>query len=81
MTPPPDLIHSDKYSPGAGKPVLGHVVAGDRGGPDMAPKHWRERSAIYNLDKIKTPLLILWGDRDGVRISMADDYQGIRALH
>ncbi len=71
---PPDLIHSDRYSSGGGKPVLGDVVAGDRGGPDMAPDHWRERSAIFNLDKVKTPLLILWGDRDGVRISMADDY-------
>jgi dipeptidyl aminopeptidase/acylaminoacyl peptidase len=71
---PPDLIHSDRYSAGAGRPVLGDVVAGDRGGPDMAPDHWKGRSLIYNLDKVKTPLLLLWGDRDGVRISMADDY-------
>ena len=55
-------------------PVHGDVVAGDRGGPDMAPEHWRERSVIYNLDKVKTPLMLQWGDRDGVRISMADDY-------
>ena len=53
---------------------MGMWWQGDRGGPDMAPDHWRERSAIFNLDKVKTPLLILWGDRDGVRISMADDY-------
>ena len=38
---PPDLIHSERYSGGGGKPVLGDVVAGDRGGPDMAPDHWR----------------------------------------
>ncbi|MBM3925209.1 MAG: S9 family peptidase [SAR202 cluster bacterium] len=71
---PPDLIHSWRMSNGAGKPVLGDVVAGDRGGPDMNPEHWMKRSLIYNIDKVKTPLLILWGDRDGVRISMADDY-------
>jgi len=71
---PPDLIHMWRHRSGAGNPVLGDVLAGDRGGPDMAPEHWQGRSAIYNLDKIKTPLLILWGDRDGVRISMADDY-------
>ncbi|MEE8157889.1 MAG: prolyl oligopeptidase family serine peptidase, partial [Dehalococcoidia bacterium] len=71
---PPDLIHSDTIASGAGKPDLVDVVAGDRGGPDMAPDHWRERSIIYNLDRVKTPLMLLWGDRDGVRISMADDY-------
>jgi dipeptidyl aminopeptidase/acylaminoacyl peptidase len=58
---------------GASKPVHGDVVAGDRGGPDMAPEHWMGRSIFYNLDKVRTPLLVLWGDRDGVRISMADD--------
>jgi dipeptidyl aminopeptidase/acylaminoacyl peptidase len=38
----------------------------------MAPEHWQGRSPIYNLDKIKTPTLLLWGDRDGVRISSCD---------
>ena len=71
---PPDLIHSDRYAGGSGKPVLGDVVAGNRGGPDSAPDHWKSRSTIYNLDKVKTPMLVLWGDRDTVRISMADDY-------
>ena len=69
-----DLIHSYQMKSGASMPVHGDVVAGDRGGPDMAPEHWRERSVIYNLDKVKTPLMLQWGDRDGVRISMADDY-------
>jgi dipeptidyl aminopeptidase/acylaminoacyl peptidase len=71
---PPDLIHMWDYRNGSSKPVLGDVVAGDRGGPDMAPTHWKNRSLIYNLDKVKTPLMLLWGDRDGVRISMVDDY-------
>ena len=55
----PDLIHTYRYSSGAGKPIHGDVVAGDRGGPDMAPDHWRERSLIYNLDKVKTALMLL----------------------
>ena len=29
---------------------------------------------ISNLDKVKTPLMLLWGDRDGASVSMADDY-------
>ena len=43
-------------------------------GPDMAPDHWRESTLITNLDKVKTPLMLLWGDRDGASVSMADDY-------
>ncbi|MBM3926499.1 MAG: S9 family peptidase [SAR202 cluster bacterium] len=68
-----DLIHSYRMKTGASKPVHGDVVAGDRGGPDMAPEHWMGRSIFYNVDKVKTPLLVFWGDRDGVRISMMDD--------
>lgn len=68
-----DLIHSYRMKSGSSMPVHGDVVAGDRGGPDMAPEHWRGRSIFYNLDKVKTPLQVQWGDRDGVRISMADD--------
>jgi dipeptidyl aminopeptidase/acylaminoacyl peptidase len=68
-----DLIHSYRMKSGSSMPVHGDVVAGDRGGPDMAPDHWKGRSIFYNLDKVKTPLQIQWGDRDGVRISMADD--------
>ena len=26
------------------------------------------------MDKVKTPMMLLWGDRDGLRPSMADDY-------
>ena len=68
-----DLIHSYRMKSGSSMPVHGDVVAGDRGGPDMAPEHWKGRSIFYNLDKVKTPLQVQWGDRDGVRISMADD--------
>lgn len=50
------------------------VLAGDRGDLGMAPDHWRESSLITNLDKVKTPLMLLWGDRDGTSVSMADDY-------
>ena len=71
---PPDLVDMYHISPGAGLPDAVDVVGGDRGGPDMAPEHWHGRSPIYNLDKIKTPTLLLWGDRDGVRPSHADDY-------
>ena len=70
----PDLLHTWSHRSGTSRPVLGDVVGGDRGGPDMAPEHWKGRSAIYNLEKIKTPTLLLWGDRDGVRPSHADDY-------
>ncbi|MBM3926637.1 MAG: S9 family peptidase [SAR202 cluster bacterium] len=70
----PDLIHFWRYSAGAGKPVLGDVVAGDRGGPDMAPEHWKGRSLIYNLEKVKTPLLFFWGDRDGYSVAMGDSF-------
>ncbi len=50
-------------------------VGGDRGDPSQAPEHWRERSATYNVDRIKTPILLLWADRDlGVPLSQADEY-------
>ena len=71
---PPDLVHMERYGSAAGRSTLGDVVGGDYGGPDIALDHWMERSPIYNLDNIVTPLLFLWGDRDGVRISMAQDY-------
>ena len=69
---PPDLLDMYHMSSGAGLPDAVDVVGGDRGGPDMAPEHWKGRSAIYNLEKIKTPTLLLWGERDGVRISACD---------
>ena len=71
---PPDLVHMERYGSAAGRSTLGDVVGGDYGGPDIALDHWMERSPVYNLDNITTPLLFLWGDRDGVRISMAQDY-------
>ena len=72
---PTDLVHMYGYYSPRSQPVLGDVVGGEHGDPSQAPEHWRERSAIYHLDRIETPLLILWGDRDyGVRISMADEY-------
>ena len=71
---PPDLVHMERYGSAAGRSTLGDVVGGDYGGPDIALDHWMERSPVYNLDNIVTPLLFLWGDRDGVRISMAQDY-------
>ena len=50
-------------------------VGGDRGDPTEAPEHWQSRSATYNVDRIKTPLLLLWADRDlGVPTSQADEY-------
>jgi dipeptidyl aminopeptidase/acylaminoacyl peptidase len=72
---PTDLVHMySTYSP-AQQPILGDVVGGDRGDPSQALEHWKDRSAIYSIDKVKTPLLILWGDRDyGVTLSMADAY-------
>ena len=72
---PTNLVHMyDMWAP-AERPILGDVVGGDHGNPDEAPEHWRSRSAYFNIDEIKTPLLILWGDRDySVRISMADEY-------
>ncbi|MBI4522081.1 MAG: S9 family peptidase [Gemmatimonadetes bacterium] len=75
---PTNLVHMyDYYSPSQ-RPTLGDVVGGDHGDPTQAPAHWRERSAIFNIDQIKTPLLILWGDRDyGVRMSMADEYYAL----
>ena len=72
---PTNLVHMyDMWAP-AERPILGDVVGGDLGPPSVAPDHWRERSAYFNIDSIRTPLLILWGDRDySVRISMADEY-------
>ena len=50
-------------------------VGGDRGDPEKAPEHWRSRSATYNVDRIKTPLLLLFADRDlGVPTNQADEY-------
>lgn len=47
------------------------------GGNDrsLGLEHWKERSATYNLDRITTPILLLWADRDlGVPTSQADEY-------
>ena len=52
-------------------PILDDVVGGDHGNPDEAPEHWRERSAYFNIGRIKTPLLILLG---GSRLQRADQY-------
>ena len=72
---PTNLIHMYDYLTRAQKPVLGDVVGGDHGDPMEAPEHWRDRSALFSIDRIQTPLLMLWGDRDyGVRISLADEY-------
>ena len=72
---PTDLVHMYGYYSPRSQPILGDVVGGEHGDPTQALEHWQERSAIYHLDRIQTPLLILWGDRDyGVRISMADEY-------
>ena len=72
---PTNLVHMYNMWAPAERPILGDVVGGDRGSPEDAPEHWRERSAHFNIDAIRTPLLILWGDRDySVRISMADEY-------
>jgi dipeptidyl aminopeptidase/acylaminoacyl peptidase len=50
-------------------------VGGDRGDPEKAPEHWRSRSATYNVDRVKTPLLLLFADRDlGVPTNQADEY-------
>jgi dipeptidyl aminopeptidase/acylaminoacyl peptidase len=50
-------------------------VGGDRGDPAKAPEHWRERSSTYNVDRIKTPILLLFADRDlGVPASQAEEY-------
>ncbi len=72
---PTDLIHMYDYLTAAQKPVLGDVVGGDRGDPTAAPLHWKERSALYSIDRIETPVLLLFGDRDyGVRSSLAEEY-------
>ncbi len=71
---PPDLIHFGRYGSAANRSTLGDVVGGDHGGWDQARDHWVDRSPFFHVDKVKTPLLILWGDRDNVRISLADDY-------
>jgi len=72
---PTNLVHMYEMWAPAERPILGDVVGGDHGGPDEAPEHWRGRSAYFNIDAIRAPLLILWGDRDySVRISMADEY-------
>ncbi len=72
---PTNLVDMYNMWPPSSRPILGDVVGGDHGNPQQAPEHWRSRSAHFNMDTIKTPLLILWGDRDfGVRISMADQY-------
>ena len=71
---PPDLVHMQNYGSASGRSTLWDVVGGDYGGPEIALDHWKERSPVYNLENIVTPLLFLWGDRDGVRISMAQDY-------
>jgi len=55
----PNLIQMWNNRGGSSRPVIGDVVAGDRGGPDMASGYWRERSLIHNLDKVKTPLMLL----------------------
>ncbi len=47
------------------------------GGSDTSKsaEHWRERSATYNIDRIKTPILLLWADRDlGVPTMQAEEY-------
>ena len=50
-------------------------VGGDRGDPSQAPEHWRDRLAAQNIDHIKTPILLLWADRDlGVPTSQADEF-------
>jgi dipeptidyl aminopeptidase/acylaminoacyl peptidase len=50
-------------------------VGGDRGDPSQAPQHWRDRSSTYNVGRIKTPILLLWADRDlGVPANQADEY-------
>ena len=54
---PPDLLDMYHMSSGAGLPDAVDVVGGDRGGPDMAPEHWKGRSPIYNLEKIKTTVI------------------------
>ena len=72
---PTNLIHMYDYLTPAQKPVLGDVVGGDRGDPTAAPLHWKERSALYSIDRIETPVLLLFGDRDyGVRSSLAEEY-------
>lgn len=50
-------------------------VGGRRGDPSQAPEHWRSRSSTYNIDRIKTPILLLFADRDlGVPSNQADEY-------
>ena len=72
---PTNLIHMYDYLTPAQKPVLGDVVGGDRGDPTAAPRHWKERSALHGIDRIETPVLMLFGDRDyGVRSSLAEEY-------
>ena len=72
---PTNLIHMYDYLTPAQKPVLGDVVGGDHGDPTEALEHWKERSALYGIDRIETPVLMLWGDRDyGVRNSLAEEY-------
>lgn len=47
------------------------------GGTDTStgPEHWQARSATYNIDRIKTPILLLWADRDlGVPTMQAEEY-------
>ncbi len=44
-------------------------------GGNEPSKDWRARSATYSIDRIKTPILLLFADRDlGVPISQGDEY-------
>jgi dipeptidyl aminopeptidase/acylaminoacyl peptidase len=46
--------------------------AGDTSKP---PEYWRERSSTFNVGRMKTPILLLFADRDlGVPTSQADEF-------
>jgi dipeptidyl aminopeptidase/acylaminoacyl peptidase len=45
------------------------------GDPTKSLDYWRERSSTYTIDRIRTPILLLFADRDlGVPTSQADEY-------
>jgi dipeptidyl aminopeptidase/acylaminoacyl peptidase len=45
------------------------------GDPSKSIEYWRERSSTFNVARLKTPMLLLFADRDlGVPTSQADEF-------
>ncbi|MBI4519461.1 MAG: S9 family peptidase, partial [Gemmatimonadetes bacterium] len=51
---PTNMVHMFNFF---NRSTMMDILGGDHGDPTQAPDHWRERSAYYNFDRIKTPLL------------------------